>query len=89
VITESVLTKDKSDNVKCQSFELCDDVNLESDTTEFKIPGKRKSSSEVQVVKQKKTNVVGDDDDKEGMESGKESSDSNFSFCQRASSSRD
>lgn len=89
-VTESVLTKDKSDNVKCQLFELCDDVDLESDTTEFKIPGKRKSSSEVQSVKQKKINIVDDDDDdKEGMESGNESSDSNFSFSQRASSSRD
>ncbi|KAA0701416.1 hypothetical protein E1301_Tti024117 [Triplophysa tibetana] len=90
IITESVLTKDKKDNVKCQLFELCDDVDLESDTTAFKIPGKRKGSSEVQSVKQKKTNIVDDDDDdKEGMESGNESSDSNFSFSQRASSSRD
>lgn len=90
--TEPVLAKGGSDHVKWQSFEPCDDVDLKSDKTEFKGPIKRKSSSEVQSVKQEKktkTNVVDDDDQEEEMESNNESSDSVFNFSQRDSSSHD
>lgn len=64
-----------------QSDLLCDGIETEAEQNEFKVPAKRKNTSDMQAVKAKKAdveNVYCDED----MESGSESSDSSVSMSQ-------
>lgn len=58
-----------------------DGIEMEAEQSEFKIPSKRKKSSDLQAVRAKKADVE-DVFGEDGMESGSESSDSSVSFSQ-------
>jgi len=58
-----------------------DGIEMEAEQREFKIPSKRKKSSDLQAVRAKKADVE-DVFGEDGMESGSESSDSSVSFSQ-------